>query len=137
MVSWWLSYLSDYIDLLKASGWQLTHIVDCPLPLRAVGSTLRAGSGAGGHTAISAKHGEPDAQEPNPGSRSTLPDCRNKAMIETASSARGPVSYDVIVALRKQEQFIKKNTWRDHGQSDLMPRPVALNANLNPALFDG
>ena len=22
----------DYIDLLKASGWQLTHIVDCPLP---------------------------------------------------------------------------------------------------------
>jgi len=25
-------FLSDYIDLLKASGWQLTHIVDCPLP---------------------------------------------------------------------------------------------------------
>ena len=35
---------------LKASGWQLTHIVDCPLSLR-----------AGGHTAIPAKHGEPDA----------------------------------------------------------------------------
>jgi len=25
-------FLSDYIELLKASGWQLTHIVDCPLP---------------------------------------------------------------------------------------------------------
>jgi len=25
-------FLSDYIDLLKDSGWQLTHIVDCPLP---------------------------------------------------------------------------------------------------------
>ena len=89
------------------------------------------------HTAISAKHGEPDAQEPDPGSRSTLADCRNKEMIETASSARGHVSYDGIVPLRKQEQFIKKNTGRDYSQSDLMPRPVALNANLNPALFDG
>jgi len=60
------------------------------------------------HTAISAKHGEPDAQEPNPGSRSTLADCRNKEMIESASSARGPVNYDVIAALRKKEEFIKK-----------------------------
>jgi len=92
-------FLSDYIDLLKASGWQLTHIVDCPLPLR-----------AGGHTAISSKHGEPDAQEPDPGSGSTLLDYRNKEMIKIASWARGPVNYDVIVALRKKEQS-EKGTW--------------------------
>ena len=24
-------FLSDYIDLLKDSGWEITHIVDCPL----------------------------------------------------------------------------------------------------------
>ena len=63
------------------------------------------------HTAIPAKHGEPDAQEPDPGSRSTLADCRNKEMIESPSSARGPVNYDAIAALRKQEQFIKKDTF--------------------------
>ena len=66
------------------------------------------------HTAISAKHGEPDAQEPDPGSRSTLLDYRNKEMMKTPSSARGPVNDDGIVALMKQEQFIKKNTGRDH-----------------------
>ena len=66
------------------------------------------------HTAISAKHGEPDAQEPDPGSRSTLLDYRNKEMIDIASSARGPVNQDAIVALRKQEEFIKKHTGRDN-----------------------
>ena len=33
----------DYIDLLKDSGWEITHIIDCPMSLRAVGSTLRDG----------------------------------------------------------------------------------------------
>ncbi len=32
-------------------------------------------------TAISAKHGEPDAKEPNPGDRSTLTDYRKKEVI--------------------------------------------------------
>ena len=31
----------DYIDLLKDSGWEITHIIDCPMSLRAIGSTLR------------------------------------------------------------------------------------------------
>ena len=35
-------------------------------------------------------------------------------MIKIASSAGGPVNYDAIVPLRNQEQFIKKNTGRDH-----------------------
>ncbi|GAH44801.1 unnamed protein product [marine sediment metagenome] len=43
------------------------------------------------HATISAKHGEPDAQEPDPGSGSTLPDYRNKEMIETASSEFGDI----------------------------------------------
>jgi len=30
----------DYIDLLKDSGWEITHVIDCPMSLRAVGSTL-------------------------------------------------------------------------------------------------
>ena len=32
------------------------------------------------HTTISSKHGEPDAEEPNPGSRSTLADYREEGM---------------------------------------------------------
>ncbi|GAI39884.1 unnamed protein product, partial [marine sediment metagenome] len=24
-------FLSDYIDLLKDSGWEITHIIDCPM----------------------------------------------------------------------------------------------------------
>ncbi len=35
-------FLSDYIDIMKHSGWEITHIIDCPLSLRGVGS-LRAG----------------------------------------------------------------------------------------------
>ncbi|MBA7528029.1 hypothetical protein ES705_20212 [subsurface metagenome] len=66
------------------------------------------------HTAISAKHGEPDAQEQNPGSRSTLADYRNKEMIESPSSARGHLNYLGIVALKKQEELIKKDTRRDY-----------------------
>ncbi len=31
----------DYIDLLKDSGWEITHIIDCPLSLRGVGSTIK------------------------------------------------------------------------------------------------
>ncbi len=54
-------FLSDHIKLLKRSGWEISHIIDCPLSLRGVGS-LRAE----GNTAISAKHGEADAKEPNP-----------------------------------------------------------------------
>jgi len=30
----------DYIHLLKDSGREITHIIDCPMSLRAVGSTL-------------------------------------------------------------------------------------------------
>jgi len=43
-----------------------------------------------------------------------------KKWINRAASAREPVHYDgmgdAIVPLRKQGQFIKKNTWRDHSQ---------------------
>ena len=35
-------------------------------------------------------------------------------MIESPFWARGHVNYDGIVALRKQEQFIKKHTGRDN-----------------------
>jgi len=31
----------DYVHLLKDSGWEITHIVGCPMSLRAVGSTSR------------------------------------------------------------------------------------------------
>ncbi|MBE9569983.1 MAG: hypothetical protein IMF11_05125, partial [Proteobacteria bacterium] len=31
--------IDDYIELLKRSGWEITHIIDCPMSLRAVGST--------------------------------------------------------------------------------------------------
>jgi len=41
------------------------------------------------HTAISAKHGEPDAQEPNAGSRSTLTDDRKKEVIFTCGFWNG------------------------------------------------
>ena len=44
-----------------------------------------------------------------------------------AASAREPVSYDeigdAIVPLRKQGQFIKKYTWRDHSQFFLSQGP--------------
>ncbi len=40
----------DYIDIMKRSGWEITHIIDCPLSLRGVGS-LRAG----GYTTIPSK----------------------------------------------------------------------------------
>jgi len=30
----------DYIDLLKDSGREITHMIDCPMSPRAVGSTL-------------------------------------------------------------------------------------------------
>ena len=33
--------IDDYIDLLKHSGWEITHIIDCPMSLRAVSSTSR------------------------------------------------------------------------------------------------
>ncbi len=36
-----------YIDLLKDSGWEITHIIDCPMSLRGVGSTLRPVSPTG------------------------------------------------------------------------------------------
>ena len=66
----------DYIHLLKDSGREITHIIDCPMSLRAVGS-LRAG----GHATVSGKHRSPDAKEPNPGDRSTFPDYRKKEVI--------------------------------------------------------
>ncbi len=28
----------DYIDIMKDSGWEITHIIDCPLSPRGVGS---------------------------------------------------------------------------------------------------
>ena len=34
-------FLSDYIDLLKGAGWEITHIIDCPMSLRSVGSMSR------------------------------------------------------------------------------------------------
>jgi len=67
-----------YIDLLKDSGWEITHIVDCPRSLR-----------AGGHATISVKHGDPDGKEPNPGSRSTVPDYRKKKMNDQSSFGEG------------------------------------------------
>ena len=41
----------EYIDLLKCAGWEITHIIDCPMSLR-----------AGGHATVSGKHGSPDAK---------------------------------------------------------------------------
>ena len=38
-------------------------------------------------------------------------------MIETASSARGPVNYDGIVALRKQEQSENGGLRTEHGEN--------------------
>jgi len=66
-------FLFDYVDLLKWSGWEITHIIDCPLSLRGVGS-LRAG----GNATIPAKYGKQHAKKQNPWSRSTLPDNRKK-----------------------------------------------------------
>ena len=60
----------DYIDLLKDSGWEITHIIDCPMSLR-----------AGGHATVSGKHRSPDAKKPNPGDRSTFPDYSKKEVI--------------------------------------------------------
>ena len=57
----------DYIHLVKDSGWEMTHIIDCPMSLR-----------AGGHATVSGKHRSPDAKKPNPGDRSTFPDYRKK-----------------------------------------------------------
>jgi len=48
--------IDDYIGLLKRAGWEITHIIDAPLSLRAVG-----------HPTISAKDGEPDTEKPGPG----------------------------------------------------------------------
>lgn len=66
----------DYIHLLKDSGREITHIIDCPMSLRGVGS-LRAG----GHATVSGKHRSADAKKPDPGDRSTLTDYRKKEVI--------------------------------------------------------
>ena len=61
---------------------------------------------------------------------SKLADCRNKEMIKTASSARGPVNYDAIVALRKQEQserggsFVQSMQKLKNGQSGICLRHI-------------
>ena len=67
--------LLDYMDIMRRSGWEITHIIDCPMSLRAVG--LRAG----GHATVSGKHRSPDAKKPNLGDRSTFPDYRKKEVI--------------------------------------------------------
>ncbi len=60
----------DYTNILNRSGWVITHIIDCPMSLR-----------AGGHATVSGKHRSPDAKKPNPGDRSTLADYRKKEVI--------------------------------------------------------
>ena len=60
----------DYIHLLKGVGWEITHIVGCPMSLR-----------AGSHATVSGKHRSPDAKKPNPGDRSTFPDHSKKEVL--------------------------------------------------------
>ena len=60
----------DYIAFSKGSRWEINHIIDCPMSLR-----------AGGHATVSGKHRSPNAKKPNPGNRSTLTDYREKEMI--------------------------------------------------------
>ncbi len=45
----------DYIDLLKDCGREITHIIDCPMSVR-----------AGGHATVSGKHRSPNAKKTEP-----------------------------------------------------------------------
>jgi len=66
--------IDDYIGLLKRAGWEITHIIDAPLSLRAVG-----------HPTISAKDGEPDTEKTGPWGRSPFTDY-GKKMIGVGSA---------------------------------------------------
>ena len=93
-----------YIDLVKDSGWEITHVVDCPvstqrfLPNMVIRMEKNRTLGVVQRSLIIGR----------------------KKWMNKAASAREPVNYDeigdAIVPLRKQGQFIKKNTWRDHSQ---------------------
>ena len=66
--------LLDYMDIMRRSGWEITHIIDCPMSLRAGLRLVEARSYASerGHATVSGKHRSTDAKKPNPGNRSTF-----------------------------------------------------------------